>query len=218
MGALATIITAISDDVVAALAAAGYPPLTPDAGGGAGKILIGTAALYEQAAPPRIIFEPSGSKFSTAEYASASATLATTERKNQRSLRTIAAEDVMYTVRCWGVSPTGDIADDYDVTRGLYHQVRASMEKLIPGAYMIDETGKYPAGSNVNRSGREFVFGVTIFTPVLDALVPFGVVNQTDAQRAAVVAARFPSGAVTVVGTERLVNPAGVGGSEPGCS
>ena len=218
MGALATVITAISDDIVAALAAGGYPPLAVDASGNAGKILVGTAALYEQAAPPRIIFEPIGSKFLTAEYASNSATLPTTERKNQRTLRTIAAEDVMFRVLCWGASPTGDIADDYDVTRALYHQVRASMHKLIPGCFEIDESGKYTTGANVNRSGREFAFGVTILTPVLGALVPYGIQNQTDAQRAAVVNSLFPDGAVTVNGTERFVDQAGVGSSEPGCS
>lgn len=215
---MANIITAVSDDVVAALAAAGYPPLTPDPSGNAGKILVGTAALYEAAAPPRIIFEPVGSKFSTADYASSSSVLTTLERRNQEALHTIANEDVMYLVRCWGVDPIGGIAADYDVTRALYHQVRASLQKLLPGAFAIDEAGKYTAGSNVNRSGREFTFGLTIFTPVLGALVPYGLTNETPAQVAAAVAVRHPNGPITVVGTERFINSAGQGGSEPGCS
>ncbi len=205
MGTLATIIAALSEDVVAALAAASYPPLTPDASGNAGAILVGTAALYEQTSPPRIIFEPVGSKFSTAEYSSASASLGTTERKHQGAMRTIAAEDVMFNVRCWGAADTGLPVDDYDVTRALYHSVRASLQKLMPGAFEIEEGGKYTVGGDINRSGREFVFGVTFFTPVLSSLLPY------DRTRS------YAPSDVTHLGTDNLVDPSGVGVGEPGC-
>lgn len=218
MGAMSNVIAAISDDVVSALALGGYPPLTPAPDGTAGRILVGTAALFEASSPPRIIFEPVGSKFGAPSYFSASNSLSTTERRNQATLRTIEDEDVQYLCRCWGASPTGDVADDYDVTRALYHQVRASMQKLLPGCFSIDGTGKYTAGSNVNRDGREFTFGVSIFSSVLDALAPYALANQTPAQQAVAVALRHPSGPITVVGTERFIDPAGNGASEPGCS
>jgi hypothetical protein len=218
VGALATIIGAISDDVVSALAAAGYPALTQDAAGNEGRILVGTAALYENVSAPRIIFEPIGSKFKGAEYASNSTTIGTTERRNQNALRTVAAEDVMFNVRCWGASPTGDATDDYDVTRALYHQIRASLQSLIPGAFEIEESGKYTTSANVNRSGREFVFGLTLFTPVLSGLVPYGASNGTPADIAAIVETLYAPPGVAGVGADFLVLPDGSGSTEPGCT
>ncbi len=212
MGALASIITAISDDVVAALAAAGYPPLTPDQSGGAGKILVGTAAAYEQTSPPRIIFEPKGSKFTPAEWSSSSATLSTQERKAQSKLRSIATEQISFTVRCWGAAGTSSPVDDYDVTRALYHRVRASIHALIPGAYEIAETGTFTTGTNVVRDGREFVFGVTFFTPVLDSLLPYDLPNQTEAVRDAAVAYVSAPVDVEPAGGLTMTTPSGTEG------
>lgn len=216
-GVLSTIIGVISADVVAALASAGYPPLTPDQSGNAGAILVGPASIFEQTSPPRIIFEPKGSKFSGSEYASNSASLSTLERRNQKAVRTIASEDVMFDVRCWGAAGTGNPVDDYDVTRALYHQVRASMQKLMPGSFEIEESGKYVADSNVILSGRQFVFGVTFFTPVLDALVPYGFANELAAAQAAVVANLYAPAGVTANGTDHLVAGDGNGTTEEGC-
>lgn len=218
MGALASIIDDVSADVVAALAAAGYPPLTPDASGNAGAILVGTAANYETTAPPRIIFEPVGSKFSAPDYASASVTLGTTERRNQSVLRSIENEDIAFRVRCWGAAGTGFPVDDYDVTRALYHQVRASLQKRFPGAHSVEASGTFTDTSKVNIDGREFVFDVVFFTPVLDALVPYGLPNRTPAQIATVVEGLHAPANVVAVGTDRLVLPDGSGSSEPGCS
>lgn len=219
MGALKSIIGAVSDSVVAALAVAGYPPLTPDASGNAGKILVGTAALFEQVSAPRIIFEPLGSKFSGSEYASSSATLGTTERRRQNAMRTVAAEDVMFGVRVWGAAGTGDPVDDYDVTRGIYHQIRSSLQACLPGAFAIDDSGKYTVGSNVVLHGREFVFGVTIFTPILSALMPYELVNYTPAQIATATARLYAPAGVAYDGTNRMISSDGtVGAAEPGCA
>ncbi len=214
-GALSTIIAALSEDVVAKLAAAGYPALTPDASGNAGKILIGSAANYETTAPPRIIFEPKGSKFGTAEYASASASLDTLERRNQGALRTVAAEDIEFDVRCWGAAGTSDPADDYDVTRALYHQVRASLQSLMPGAFSIDSAGKFTTSANINRDGREYVFGVTFLTPVMGNLVPYAIANRTAVARAAIVEGLYAPTGVAAVGTDAMTLPDGT--TEPGC-
>lgn len=214
-GALGTLIAAVSDDVVQALASAGYPALTPNQSGGAGRILVGPAAAFEQTSPPRIIFEPKGSKFVAAEYASASANLDTLERQNQIAARTIAGEDIAFDVHCWGAAGTGNMVDDYDVTRALYHQVRASLQSLMPGAFEIEESGKFVVTSNVVRHGVAFVFGVTFLTPVLDALMPYAFANESAATQAAVVEGLYAPSDVVGVGSELVVAPDG--SSESGC-
>lgn len=198
MGYLATIISEISNDVVAALAAASYPPLTD------GAIVVGTAAEFEQGDAPRIIFDPSpGSKFHSPEYYSADQDF-TGERRVQNALRTIVGEDVMFAVHCWGVSPTGSIVDDYDVTRALYHTVRAVLQKRLPGEHEIDATGKYRTGTNLVRRGRWYTFGVTIFTPVLTGLLPY------DRAKA------YAPDTVAPVGTDLVMLPTGQ--TESGCA
>jgi len=197
MGLLADIIGAISDDVVAELLAASYPALTD------GKIVIGTAAEYENGAPPRIIFDPSpGSSFAIAEYSSASSTLDTVERRKQKVMRTIAAENVKMNVHCWGSAGTNEPVDDYDVTRALYHQVRASIHKVMPGAYGVDESGQYRTGSNIVRLGRWYTFGVTIYTPVLASLLTFDPVRQyapADVKQVGDIT-YAPDGTISIVG------------------
>jgi hypothetical protein len=173
MGALASIIGAISDEVVANLAAASYPPLVD------GAIVVGTAAEFELTTPPRIIFDPSpGSKFSAPEYYSASQSRSSEERLRENAMRTIAAENVSFFVHCWGAANTGVPVDDYDVTRMLAHAVRAALHNVMPGAYEVEESGKYRTGSNLVRLGRWYTFGLTIYTPVLSSLLPYDRVRQ----------------------------------------
>lgn len=206
MGRLKTIVGAISDDVVAALALAAYPPLCPAPNGDAGKILVGTAASYETYAAPRIIFEPMGWKVGMAEFASASASLHTTERRNQNVLRTIKAKDFRFLCRCWGAAPDShDPCDDYDVTEALADQVMASLQKLLPGAHEVESTGDYPKGGpNIHRLGREVVFGVTVLVPVLDALAPYDLANKTAGQIATVVENLYAPADVVPSGVVKL--------------
>ncbi len=76
-------------------------------------------------------------------------------------------------MHCWGAASTGVIVDDYDVTRALYHAVRAAIHKVAPGAYQIEDGGKYRTGTNLVRRGRWFTFNLTIYTPILTSLVPY---------------------------------------------
>jgi hypothetical protein len=69
MPTITQIVTAINEDVVAKLAAAGYPALTD------GQILIGRQHIYEGSAPPRIVFIPLSSKFLVGGLGTAGATL-----------------------------------------------------------------------------------------------------------------------------------------------
>jgi hypothetical protein len=181
-GPISTIITTLSDEVVARLAAASYPPLCPDASGNAGRILVGRAAQFEQAAPPRIIFVPLGSAFSTRDIYSRAQTYNAAERREQNAQRAIAQEALGFEVRCWGQSDPPHPTDDFDVTRALYHCVRAVVHDLCPGAYEIDATGSYTdatfASAQLARAGREFVFNVTLLTPVLSSLLPYSTTRQ----------------------------------------
>ena len=66
---ISVLVSAISDDVVAALAAKGYPPLTD------GKILLGEQHRYELSAPPRVIMTPDAGIFGALDTQSSSYTL-----------------------------------------------------------------------------------------------------------------------------------------------
>ncbi len=201
MGTLASIIGSISSHVVQALADASYPPLVD------GSISVGTAAEYEQLAPPRIIFDPSpGFKLVAPEYYSGSTVVHTDERAVQGALRSIAGDNVMFAVHCWGAAGTTNPVDDYDVTRALVHSVRAALQHLMPGAYAIEESGKYRTGGNLVRLGRWATFGLTIYTPVLETLLPYD------------RALAYASDTVGRTGTEHMVTPDGTGANEPGCT
>lgn len=173
MGTLATVIKAVSDEVVAQLAAGGYPPLVD------GGIVIGTAAEFEQLAPPRIIFDPSpGFKFVTREFYSASATLDTNERKVQGAQRTIAGRNVGFTVHCWGAAGTTVPVDDYDITYELADRVRSACQKVMPGAFNIEAAGKFRTGANAVRLGRWLSFDLVVLVPVLSSPMPYDRARQ----------------------------------------
>jgi hypothetical protein len=93
-------------------------------------------------------------------------------------MRTVGGEDVSFFVHCWGAAGTTDPVDDYDVTRALVHAVRAAVHRQLPGAYQIEESGKYRPGSNLVRLGRWYTFGLTVFTPVLATLRPYDRARQ----------------------------------------
>lgn len=190
MGLIAQIIAALSADVMLGLVAAGYPALTD------GEIVVGPAAEYEQGTPPRIIFDPTGSKFVAAEYYSGGSTVIhTEERELQTAKRTIAGDNLQFQVHCWGAADSGVVVDDYDVTRALYHQLRATLQAKIPGAFAIEDGGKFRKGTNLVRLGRWFEMGLVLYTPVLESLVPFD------------RSVSFASAAVQADGTDELVIP-----------
>lgn len=168
MGTLSTVITAISDEVVSQLSRGGFPALTD------GKIVVGTAAEFENTAPPRIIFDPSpGFKFLTREYYSASVTRDTQERKVEIAQRTIAGRDVAFAVHCWGSAGTNDVVDDYDLTYELADRVRSACQRVMPGNFAIEASGKFRTGTNLVRLGRWLTFDLVIQVPVLSSPLPY---------------------------------------------
>jgi hypothetical protein len=181
-GPTTSIVTQISDAVVTRLADAGYPPLQ------AGKILLGEQHLNENDATPKVVFVPRSSRYSSKDITSAapllSATPYTAEQLVEISNRPILTEEFTFEVHCWGrtntdANPITIPDDDYNFARTLSHAVIAACDDLARGAYTVEPGQWTPSG--VINYGREYVFGLTLMTPVLSVLLPFvppGTVGQ----------------------------------------
>ncbi len=168
MPGIVAIVSAISDHVVAALAAANYPALTD------GAILIGSEHKFEQSAPPRIIFTPKGSSFGAKNPASASVVSAnqpySAEAFRQMQQRSIGTDLFTFGVSCWGCDDPPDPDTDFDITQALYQQVIASTHLLCAGCYSIGN-GTWTDVTNLVKDGTEFTFTITFATPILDLLL-----------------------------------------------
>lgn len=162
---------ALSDDVIASLAAASYPPLTD------GKILLGRQYQFEQSAPPRIIFIPVRSDFPAKDVYNRSPTGGgyTAEQLAQNKNPSVLSDQITFEVRCWGVSLDQDPDIDFDFTQVLYQQVLRTCDKLARGTYVAssgDWTDAQFSSGQLVRDGREFVFKLTFGTPILLFLAP----------------------------------------------
>lgn len=167
MPSIVDLVAAISTAVVADLAAGGQLPLTSLSNGAAGAILVGKEHDYEQTDAPRIIFTPIKSEFGAKDLAAPSPLRPMTER-------VIGSDMTTFEVRCWGrglADVTGGTspAADIDATRALYQSVLSMIHATCVGCYefgageWLDSSGKE---SLHVRRGREFVFKVTINTPI----------------------------------------------------
>lgn len=161
------LVTPISDAVVAALAEASYPALTD------GAILLGRQFQFEQSAPPRIIFTPTKSTFPAKDiYGPSPITRSgpyTAQELAQIRNESIRSEFITFEVRCWGVSPDQNPALDFDYTQALYQQVIRTVNEIAYGSYELSggewTDSKFTSGQLI-RDGREFVFNLTLFTPI----------------------------------------------------
>lgn len=158
-------VRAISDDVVASLAIASYPPLTE------GKIVLGRQYQFEHSAPPRIIFVPTTHGFDANDVYSATGEYTEGQLLN----RSFMTDAVTYEIRCWGTAPDRDPDYDYDFTQTLYQQVIRSLNLLARGSFVIDSatwTDSRFQSAQLDRDGREHVMMVTVYTPILEYLQP----------------------------------------------
>lgn len=178
MPGIVALVAAISADVVAKLAAAGYPALTD------GEILLGRQEQFAQSAPPRIIFTPARSSFPAKDVYNRSLLSLmnpySTEALAQIAQRAIRSDNLTFEVRCWGSADPPDPANDFDITQAYYQQVIASVHSLCPGAFSVENgtwTDSTYTSAQLFRDGREFVFGLTFYTPVLDQLLEFAPSN-----------------------------------------
>jgi hypothetical protein len=170
---IAALVAAISTEVVARLALGGYTALTD------GAILVGRQHVFEASAAPRIVFVPVGSKFGPKDPTAPDPT--TEEGRFARAARSIATEMIQFEVHVWGRDAT--LVDrDYDAAQVLYQCVMQSMCKLAEGCYVVSAgrwTSGREQGTQLARSGQEFVFGLDIATPVLDELLAYAASTLT---------------------------------------
>lgn len=174
------VITAISTHLVASLVTAGYPPLCPLLDGTAGRILIGRRHSFDQAMPPRVIFMPTKSAFGPRRNTlgtarpSDNASGLSAESRTALAQRSILSESITFDVACWGIASEETFeedgaAADFEFTHALSRQVIASFQYLMPGNFKV-EGGMWRDVAHRARVGREFVFGLTFFHPVLDEI------------------------------------------------
>lgn len=171
MPGIKALVAAISNEVVSQLATAGYPALTD------GSILLGRQFQFEESAPPRIIFTPASSDFPMKDVYNASPSANgrayTAEQLAQIRNPAFRTDRITFEVRCWGVSPDQDPIDDFDYTQTLYQSVIRVVHELTNGSYEIGKgnwtDATFSAGQIV-RDGREFVFSLTLDTPILSRL------------------------------------------------
>jgi hypothetical protein len=169
MAGIVELISQISDGVIATLAESGYAPLID------GKILLGRVHHAEEGSPPRVLFIPAKSSFGPGEVYGASNYVDgrrySDETRSQTRLRSIATERITFEVRCWGVGVEPSPEADIDATHTLYRAVMAVVHQCCPGSYKFEAGGWVDAKDGTTQTlqlGREFVFGISIDTPVLD--------------------------------------------------
>lgn len=168
MPSISGLVSAISDDVVAKLFAAGATPLVDE------KILIGRQHIYEMSSPPRVVFIPISSTYGPRGMYNRSVVSGapSSEMTLQTLERSILTETTHFEVHVWGIaSPPDPEGGDFDATQVLYQQVIASTHLLACGSYKI-ENGKWtdqaPSASQMIKAGHEYVFMLSLDTPILD--------------------------------------------------
>lgn len=163
MGSVVQLVQLISDAVVSDLSTGGQLSLSLLPDGSAGKILLGKQHDYEHTDAPRIIFTPMGSEFGPRDIAAPVPQRPMTER-------VIGTDSTTFQVRCWGrgvndaygsTSPDAD----YDATRSLYQSILSMVHITCSGCYEFGKGTWTDDAKNIRR-GREFVFELTLATPI----------------------------------------------------
>lgn len=172
------LVTAISNDVQARMAAANLPPLV------AGKVEIGPQhrPQWEHGAPPRIVMVPMSTSWKVSNPGDRNITIpSNAEHHKMLSARAIWQETKLFEVHVWGVtyvngscSPDSDL--DWDYAEAMYQILLQSLWVLAPARHRVS-AGKWvdsrPGAAVLDTIGREFVFSLEIDTPVLDVTFPF---------------------------------------------
>lgn len=170
---ITSLIADIYTDLAASLSAGGYPPLVD------GKLLIGRQFIFEQSAPPRIVFVPIQSTWGP-KSASSAAKISGAPSNEMRTiwqLQSYATEIVQFEVHVWGRDPAGRGPDfDFDATQYLYQALIRSIHLLCAGVYELS-AGRWAdqaaSATQLVKAGHEFVLPVAFKTPLLRDILPF---------------------------------------------
>ncbi len=151
-----------------------------------GGILLGREHVSANAAPPRIVMVPVSSTFGARSLSVAGSHRAADIRE-QKARRAVRTDKTTFEARVWGQAATPNTAADFDVTRAMYHWLIDSVHALMAGAYEVTAgtwADQAPTATQRLKAGHEFVFGLTISTPVNDAPRPFatGITVQATGQ------------------------------------
>jgi len=144
-----------------------------------GRILMGRQHVKERSSAPRIVFIPVRSKWGPKSVYNRSQVQGypSAEVRLQNQIRSLRTETTDFEVHVWGVAiPPDPEGGDFDATQVLYQQVIRTLHHLAMGNYNITDgtfTDQQPSGTQLVKTGHEFVFGVTFDTPILDILLPY---------------------------------------------
>jgi len=169
------IVSALSTDVVARLAAAGLPPLTPEIDGTPGAIQLGPQFVCEQSSPPRIVMIPDDFDFETSRDVVSPNGRASGNRTWDP--RAIGVQWKRYQVQCWGcnysdqTTPAPDPALDYDAAQILCEMVWQSAQAIAAGVWRTTKGTLDRRG--LVRMGRVITFDLSFSTPAPDVRLPY---------------------------------------------
>jgi hypothetical protein len=139
-----------------------------------GMFLLGRQHIFEQSTPPRIVFIPRSSGFGPKSVASRFTNAAADEIAREQAQRSIGTDKKTFEVHVWGAASAPDPDDDFDATEVLYQQVLRTTHLLASGVYAFGDgqwADQQPTASQNVKSGHEFVFTLSLATPVLDKLL-----------------------------------------------
>lgn len=174
------VINALSDALVAGLAASNWPPLRDFPNGTTGRILIVDAHRLDQFMPPRVSMMPLRSKFGNRNNTRGPVKVANNssgydaESKAAIANKAIHTDEATFEVRCWGIASDDEedpYGRDFDYTWALRDALIAAANETMSGCYLL-EGGDWQVVSHGRRVGREFVFLLTIHFPVLGKVAP----------------------------------------------
>jgi len=139
------------------------------------SILMGREHVTEFSGPPRVVMVPVRSSFGPKSVYNRNTGNAP-ERAAQIAQRSIATENVLFEVHCWGQSDPRDPRFDFDATRAVAHQLIQSAHLISAGSYKITDgawADQTVGAVQLLKAGHEFVFGLTLATPILDQALPY---------------------------------------------
>jgi hypothetical protein len=170
------LVRALSNQVVAQLAAQGLPPLTPEIDGTPGAIVMGPQYVAEHGSPPRIVMTPTGFPFEN----SRDVVFPSGKPRANPSWdpRAIGVQWKTFEVQCWGcdfssqTTPAPGTNTDYDAAQILCEQVWQAAQALTAGEWRTTK-GEVDANPKLIRLGHVITFDLAISTPAPDFALPF---------------------------------------------